>query len=204
MEKIMIINGSPRAPSSNSQQYAALFSKVCWAETSYFNITKTNHTMLCQAMEGFSDVLFAFPLYTDGIPVILLNFLKSLEKAPPQHRPVISVLINCGFLEPAQNDTAVKIMQFYCKENGYPFGSVLKIGGGEAILKTPFRILVHIKIKRLATSIIRKKYCSLQVTMPISKKMFLKASAVYWESRGKQNGITKAQMADMQIEGPTK
>ena len=99
-------------------------------------------------MERFSDVLFVFPLYVDGIPVTLLNFLKALENSPPQHKPVVSVLINCGFLEPEQNSIAVKMIQLYCRNYGYPIGSVLKIGGGEAILTTPFRFLVKGKIKK--------------------------------------------------------
>ena len=30
-------------------------------------------------MNDFSDMLLVFPLYADGIPATLLNFLKSLE-----------------------------------------------------------------------------------------------------------------------------
>ena len=46
MGKIMILNGSPRAPKSNSKRYASLFAAVCPLETEYFNITKTNHLEL--------------------------------------------------------------------------------------------------------------------------------------------------------------
>ena len=200
MGKILILNGSPRAPRSNSQAYADLFSKASRQETAYFNITKTNHLELCQRMEGFSDLLFVFPLYADSLPVTLLNFLKTLEANPPQHKPTVSVLINCGFLEPEQNDVAVKILELYCRENGYPFGSVLKIGGGEAILTTPFAFLVRSKLKKLAVSLEKRAYGTWQVTMPITKKMFLKASTGYWINYGTKNGITREQMATMKIE----
>ena len=50
-------------------------------------------------MNDFSDMLLVFPLYADGIPATLLNFLKSLENNLPDKKPVISVIINCGFLE---------------------------------------------------------------------------------------------------------
>lgn len=201
MEKILILNGSPRAPKSNSKQYAALFSQVCPVETSYFPITKTNHLDLCRAMDGVSDVLFVFPLYADGIPVTLLNFLKTLEEHAPSHKPTISVLVNCGFLEPEQNNVAIQIMKLFCEENRYSFGSVLKVGSGEAILSTPFRILVKSKLKRLASSIVHQTPCSLQVTMPLPKRIFLRASTHYWENYGKRNGITPEQMATMEIEG---
>ena len=103
-------------------------------------------------------------------------------------------------MEPEQNDVAVKMLQLFCRKNGYPVGSVLKIGSGEAILSTPFRILVRTKIKRLASSIANHNYRSLKVTMLLPKKIFIKASTSYWESYGKRNGITKEQMATMKIE----
>ena len=36
--------------------------------------------------------------------------------------------------------------------------------------------------------------------MPISKTMFVKASTAYWERCGKKNGVTKEEMATVQIE----
>lgn len=200
MGKVMIINASPRASKSNSKQYAGIFSENCRFQTEYFNLTKTNHTELAQAMEGFSGVLLIFPLYADGIPVTLLNFFKALEENPPQRKPVVSVLINCGFIDPEQNDVAVKMVRLYCRDHGYPIGSVLKVGSGEAILTTPFRFLVKGKIKKLTASIVHAEYRELQVTMPLPKRMFIKASSTYWEEYGKKNGVTREDMETMQIE----
>ncbi len=200
MENVMILNASPRAPKSNSRQYAQLFSRACPVETEYFQITKTNHRDLCRVMNSFSDVLLVFPLYADGIPVTLLNFLKTMEEYPPQRKPVVSVLINCGFIEPEQNDVAVAMVRLFCHEQGYPFGSVLKIGSGEAILSTPFRGLVQRKIRKLASAMAGGSNETLKVTMPLPKRMFLRASTSYWTNYGKRNGVTKEQMATMHIE----
>ena len=200
MGKILMLNGSPRAPRSNSKQYAELFSRACKWDTEYAAITRTNHLELCRRLEDFSDLLFVFPLYADSLPVTLLHFLKTLEAHPPQRKPTVSVLINCGFLEPEQNELAVKILELYCRQNGYHFGSVLAIGGGEAILGTPFRIFVRSKLKKLAASLERGAYGRWKVTMPISKGMFLKASTKYWLRYGAKNGVTGEQMATMRIE----
>ena len=200
MGEIMIINASPRAPKSNSRQYAELFSELYASHTEYYEVRKSNHLTLCKIMENFSDVLFVFPLYADGIPVTLLNFLKTMEANMPQQKPTISVIINCGFMEPQQNDVAVEMLKLFCKKNNCTFGSVLKIGSGEAILTTPFRIFLKLKIKKLAISIITQRHETLQVTMPITKKMFIKASYIYWENYGKKNGITKEEMKNMKIE----
>ena len=146
----MILNGSPRAPKSNSKQYAEIFAAHCGAETDYFNISRNNHLVLSHRMSEYTDVLLVFPLYADALPVGLLDFLKSLEAHPPGKKPVISVLINCGFLESGQNDVAVKMLRFFAQRNGYRMGSVLKLGSGEAILATPFKYVAVRAIKKLA------------------------------------------------------
>ena len=200
MGEILILNGSPRAPKSNSKQYADIFTQKCKWDVEYSCITASNHLNLCSELNHFSDVLLVFPLYADGIPVTLLNFLKNLENHLPDRKPVISVLINCGFLEDFQNDTAVKMIKFFCQKTQCPFGSVLKIGSGEAILTTPFKILAVRKIKQLANSITSQKYKSFHVTMPISPGLFVKASTKYWTEYGKRNGITPEKRRTMKIE----
>ena len=200
MEKLIILNGSPRAPRSNSKQYAALFAEHYPVKTEYCEIRRNNHLQLCEAVGTATKLLFVFPLYADGLPVTLLNFLKTLEQHPPRQKPIVSVLVNCGFLEPRQNDVAVEMMRLFCSENGYPFGSVLKVGSGEAILTTPFAGLVRRKMKRFARAVAENGNQTFSVTMPLPKRLFLRASTAYWTEYGKKNGVTKEEMQRMQIE----
>lgn len=201
MAGILILNGSPRAPRSNSKRYAVLFMNRCKVQCEYQNITRTNHAELCEKMNEVSDVLLVFPLYADGLPVTLLDFLKTLETCPPERKPVISVLINCGFFEHHQNDIAVRMVELFCRQNGYRFGSVLKIASGEAILDTPFCGLVKRKLEQLAAAIVQGKARVLHVSMPLTRGMFVRASTRYWVSYGKKNGVSREQMAVMEIEG---
>ena len=201
MAGILILNGSPRAPRSNSKRYAALFMNRCKVQCEYQNITKSNHAELCEKMNEVSDVLLVFPLYADGLPVTLLDFLKTLETCPPERKPVISVLINCGFFEHHQNDIAVRMVELFCRQNEYRFGSVLKIASGEAILDTPFCGLVKRKLEQLAAAIVQGKARVLHVSMPLTRGMFVRASTRYWVSYGKKNGVSWEQMAVMEIEG---
>ena len=196
----MILNGSPRAPKSNSKRYAAIFEKYCSADTDYFNITRNNHLDLCARMGDYDDVLFVFPLYADSLPVGLLNFLKTLEANPPASKPTVSILINCGFFEYSQNDLAVRMMRLFCRRNGYRIGSVLRLGSGEAMLDTPFKFVATYMIRRLARSVASGRYRSFRATMPITKGMFLMASTIYWTRYGKRFGVSKEQMQTMRIE----
>lgn len=200
MGKLIIINGSPRSQKSNSKCYGEIFSKYYKDDIDTFSIKKNNHFEICNKIGEYNNILFVFPLYADSIPVGFLNFLKFLEENPPKHKPKINLIINCGFLEPEQNTVCIDMIKLFCKQNGYDFGSVLSIGSGEAILQTPFKVFVSWKIKKLANSIYKNINSSLSVTMPISKKMFIKASTQYWISYGKRNGVTKEQMEIMNIE----
>ena len=167
----MIINASPRAPRSNSKRYAQMVSSHYKGTTVYCPLTKANHREILDQMDSVSDLLFVFPLYADALPVPLLNFLKFLEEHPPAHRPTVSVLINCGFLEPEQNEIAVEMM---------------RLAAG--------------KIRRFARSIAEQNYQTFRVTMPLTRGMFVRAAEGYWVNYGKRNGVTKAQMQTMKIE----
>ena len=155
MEKILILNGSPRAAKSNSKRYAALFSASCPLPCDTVSLTPRNHAELAAQLPRYSDLLLVFPLYADALPVGLLDFLKYLEAhpVPVEARPVVSVLINCGFLEPAQNEIAVRMIRLFCSRNGYRTGSVLMLGSGEAILDTPFAFVARRAIRRLARAV---------------------------------------------------
>ena len=200
MVKTIIINGSPRAPKSNSKLYAEIFQKYYSGETISFNINKKNHSEICNGIEGCSDILFVFPLYADGIPSTLLNFLKSLETYQIEPKPKVHILINCGFIEPEQNNVALDMMRLFCKQNKYEFCSTLAIGAGEAFLTTPLSFLVKGKINKLAKLIANRKIGHLSVTLPLSKQSFVKASTKYWIKYGEKFGCSKEQMASMKIE----
>ena len=159
----MIPNGSPRAPKSNSKQYAEVFAAHCGAATDYFNISRNNHLPLSHRMSEYTDVLLVFPLCADSLPVGFLDFLKSLEAHPPGKKPVISVLINCRFLESGQNDVAVKMLRFFAQLNGYRMGSVLKRGSYPGY---SLQICGRQGDKKLARSLDNGQYRQIEATMP--------------------------------------
>lgn len=194
MGRVMILNGSPRAPKSNSKCYAEIFSKYCEDGADYFAISKNNHPEICARLSNYTDMLLVFPLYADSLPVGLLNFLKYLEDFPPEKKPVMSVLINCGFFEYEQNEIAVDMLRLFCRRNGYTFGSVLMLGSGEAILDSPFKFIATRAVRKLVKSVKKGENRELHATMPLTKRLFVLASTVYWTSYGRKFGITKEQM----------
>lgn len=204
MERLMIVNGSPRAPKSNSKKYSQMFRQFWQGETKEYLVTSGKHEECCRQLKDYDQLMFVFPLYADGIPVTLMNYLKVLEQNIPEKKPVVHVLINCGFFEPEQNLTAVEMMRCFCEKNGFRYGMTFCIGSGEAILTTPFAFFVKRKMKRFVRGMQSGKSELLKVTMPLTKKMFLSASTSYWEAYGAKNGISREEMDTMKIEDHTK
>ena len=198
--KLLIVNGSPRAPRSNSRRYAELFQARWKGEARYAALTAKNHAELAAAAAECTDLLLVFPLYADGLPAPLLRFLEFLEGAGPEHRPRISVLINCGFLEPRQNEVAIDTVRLFCRKNGFPFGSSLSIGSGEAILQTPFALFVKGAIQKLARAISSGKTVTLSTRMPLSQKRYVQEAERYWLKAGGKNGLSAQQMRSTTIE----
>ena len=119
--EVLLLNGSPRAPVSHSKELARMFQEVCPLPGKYRAISPSNHKELCQLAGKTSHLLLVFPLYVDGVPAKLLEFLKALERGPPREKPTISLLTTWGFLEPEQNDTAVETLPLFCGKNLYYF-----------------------------------------------------------------------------------
>ena len=61
--KLLIVNGSPRAPRSNSRRYAELFQARWKGEARYAALTAKNHAELAAAAAECTDLLLVFPLY---------------------------------------------------------------------------------------------------------------------------------------------
>lgn len=201
MAKLLIVNGSPRAPKSNSKQYAKIFEEYWYEPVDTYAVLSGEHEKICNTITNYEHILFVFPLYADALPTVLMGFLKQLEQVslPPQTK--IHTLINCGFLEPKQNDVAIAILRYFCKRNNFSYGMTLRIASGEAILTTPFSFLVRNGIKKFASQIRSGKCNVLSVTMPLTKKMFLRASTQYWKQYGETFHTTEEQMRSLKIEG---
>ena len=200
MEQILILNGSPRAPRSNSKRYGALFDRAWGGESETMDLLRADPQAVAERLETVSRVLLVFPLYADAIPVPVLRTFQAMEERPPRNRPTLSVLVNCGFLEPEQCDVAVDMVALFCKRMGWPMGSVLEIGSGEAILQTPFALFVKGAIQKLARAISSGKTVTLSTRMPLSQKRYVQEAERYWLKAGGKNGLSAQQMRSTTIE----
>ena len=201
MDKTVIINGSHRAPLSNSRRYTKYLLKYLKTDSMEFLLNKNNYDEISKELFSAQTAIIIFPLYADCLPSILLGFLNRLERLGEKYlsRPTVYIIINCGFIENEQNEVAISIMEYFLKKNGFKYGGVLSIGSGEAILDSPFRGMVKSKLKKMAKAIDNGENISIKTQMPICKSFFVKAGNKYWSIKGSSHGKTKVEMKTMEI-----
>jgi hypothetical protein len=92
---------------------------------------------LLRATDRCSLLVLAFPLYVDSLPALVIKTLEQIARRregegdrPPQR---LMVIINCGFPEPSQNDTALRICRRFATEAGFDWAGALALGAGETI-----------------------------------------------------------------------
>lgn len=201
MERLLIINGSPRAPKSNSKKYIDLLKESLpgGTEVVEINVLNRRNRKYISELNQFSDILIVFPLYVDTIPMVLMEYLKEMGGvACPKTR--FHFIVNGGFFESHQSDIAMKIIEYYCRKNDFQIGMKLQIGAGEAMLRT-FPWLAKFQLARFAKKMILGKKETMTFTMPLTRTMFLLGSKFYWTNYGKQYGCTKKEMETLKIEG---
>ena len=138
MGRMMILNGSPRASKSNSREFAQLLKRSYPGATLEYNLASQNHRDICSALESCSNLVFVFPLYVDCLPCCMLDFLSCLEKSPLAHKPTVHLIVNCGFLEPRQNEVAIDNAQAVLPEKtASPLAAAFRSAAGRPFCRPP-------------------------------------------------------------------
>lgn len=198
MGKIVIVNGSPRAPRSNSLKYITELKKYLKEDVFIYNIISFKIDQFINEIKDDSEIIFVLPLYADGLPSLVISFFNSLTNYKFQNQKV-HLIINCGFLEWQQNLVAKEIFKLFCDSLNLNFCCSLLIGSGEAIMETYFKFLVKRQLKGFANDIFNNKSKMRKVNMLLSKKSFIKDATKYWLKYGMKNGLSKEDMERKEI-----
>ena len=68
------------------------------------------------------------PLYVDALPALVVHALDHVARVGTAAR--FAAIVNCGFPEPEQVRTAMKIARHFCARTGYHWAGGLPLGGG--------------------------------------------------------------------------
>lgn len=196
--RISIINGSPKLGESTS---ALLIEYLTGFLNGDYTVCKPDNSEPQISEIVRSDaVVFVFPLYVDGIPSHMLQFLGELEKRGFSESTVIYCVINNGFFEGSQNHVAIEQMKCWCCAADAKWGCAVGSGAGEMqpfIKNVP---LGHGPNKNLGNALqkLSERIAELKSSDDIlispnwSRPLWrLQSSLFMWLPRAKRNGLKR-------------
>jgi hypothetical protein len=112
--------------------------------------TQADHDRILAQLRDAQAVVFALPLYVDGIPSHVLRFLEKMEAYCKENNLDLAVycIANNGFIEGRQNEPLMQSFEHFCARAGLRWGGGVGIGGGVMLNVT--RILFVLDVALLA------------------------------------------------------
>jgi hypothetical protein len=141
--KTVFIDCSPKKRLSASGFVAAMTSLFVFGSKKRMKLrTKADYENILKELEDADAVVFAMPLYVDGVPSHVLPFLKEMEEWCKRNHSEIKVytIANNGFIEGRQNEPLMQIMENFCIRSSIKWCGGLGIGGG--VMMNVMRIMI--------------------------------------------------------------
>lgn len=132
--RIALINGSPKLKDSASGILLEDMKYFINGEAETVDVALHTQEVSRAAREELerSDVwVFSFPLHLDAVPGHLLSCLVQLEKlCPVLPRVRVYAVVNCGFYEGIQTQSALEVLSNWCARAGLVWCGGTGVGGG--------------------------------------------------------------------------
>ena len=133
-----MIGGSPKVRRSASEELSRELKEGFPEKTEFIDYSFNRTNVEKEEMEELNTcdaLVFAFPLYIDGIPSQLLSCLYQMDQYGFTNREIqVFGLVNCGFYEAEQNRLAIELLKNWCERVGLKWGMAVAFGGGGALI----------------------------------------------------------------------
>lgn len=116
--------------------------------------TPADHDPILNELRDAQAVVFALPLYVDGVPSHVLRFLERMESFCRENGLHLSVycLANNGFIEGKQNEPLMQQFEHFCARADLAWGGGVGVGGG--VMLNVYRIVYLVQIGLLLVNIL--------------------------------------------------
>lgn len=153
--KTVLLCGSPKKRLSASAFLLKLAALFIGGEKTFVAIPTipSRYDPILDELKGADNLLFAMPLYVDGVPGHVLPFMQALETFAKEEnfRHRVYVIANNGFIEGQQNAPLMDIMENFSAACGFSFMGGLGIGGG--VMLNVIRILLPLQFLMMLLTI---------------------------------------------------
>ena len=208
--RIALINGSPKTKRSSSGFYLEEARKLLGQNGNDLSQHhfKSPHIGVdeIEQMSTYDVLIFAFPLYVDGIPSNLLHCLAQLETSfvSKQKKDIkVYCLVNCGFFEAHQNALAIEMMKIWSAKAGLEWGGGVGIGAGQMLAnmenvpmghgpKKDLGKCLHILVRNISNQDVGE---TLYVTANFPRVLFRLFAEMGWRKAAKKHGLKPRELS---------
>lgn len=137
IESALILCGSPKREQSASREMGAYLARRL--ENAGVRTAVRSCSPLGTLLDDLrsADLLvLSFPLYADGIPARMKESLMQIAAADAGQK-YCAALVQCGFLESAQNDSAIEMCRLFARDAGFIWLGGLGRGAGGMLAGKP-------------------------------------------------------------------
>lgn len=194
-----LISGSPKPSNSNSVYFLKLISSNM-DEYKIFELKNSKYEEILDNIYKSDVIVFAFPLYVDSPPSLMLSFLDYIvDKKIKLKDKIIYVIINSGFREGKQNITALNVMKRWCDKVESTYGCSILIGAGEIVGKEKYKSISRKALKNINkfSNIVKSKDKKTDIitTMDLlNNNIYCYLANLSWNKKGKINKLSKADL----------
>jgi len=137
IETALILCGSPKREESASRELGAYLARRLEAAGVTTNVRSCGpRDTLLGDVAAAELLVLSLPLYADGIPARMKEALM-LIAASNSGPKYCAALVQCGFLESAQNDTAIEMCRLFSRDAGFVWLGGLGRGAGGMLAGRP-------------------------------------------------------------------
>ena len=155
---LLIVQASPKKKGGTSRFLARLlrlFLSGVRKKTVSLGARQDFQSVL-KLLPSVDAVCISAPLYVDGLPSHVVEFLSAAEEYCKSHhcRFKLYAVCNNGFVEGKQNLPALRMLQAWCEKTGVSWGGGIGIGGGVMlrVLGIVYPIVVGVILLQMALS----------------------------------------------------
>ena len=143
LRKLTVFNGSPRGKRGNTPKLLnhlmSGFTSISGNTAEIFHLHKINEKgTFAKRFKEAQSVLLGFPLYTDGMPGIVKEFIEALEPLTKRgSNPPIAFLVQSGFSEALHSRYVEQYLAALADRLNSPYLGTLVRGGCEGVRLQP-------------------------------------------------------------------
>jgi len=147
----------------------------------------------CRVLDEANLVVLAMPLYVDGLPAPVIRALHRLVShradADAASVPRFFSIINCGFVEPWQNETAQNMLQQFCDRARLEWVGGLSLGAAgqpNRSVRRAFSLIVEALRDEV---LIPEEVYKLTKYRVMPARLYVLGGNAMWRRLAKKNGV---------------